>query len=61
MLRQCHVIKVDPLSTSEEFMVIYFVVAYCNFYGKNGATSWCHAHGDVMSPININKYKMVEQ
>ena len=42
-------------------MVIYFVVAYCNFYGKYGATSWCHAHGDVMSPININKYKMVEQ
>ena len=42
-------------------MVIYFVAAYCNFHGESAAASWRYAHGDVMSLININKYKMVDQ
>ena len=31
------------------------------FYGKSGATSWRYVHVNVMSHININKFKMVEQ
>ena len=31
------------------------------FCGKSGATSWCYVHVNVMSHININKFKMVEQ
>ena len=34
---------------------------FCHFYWKSGATSWCYVHIDVMSHINRNKYKMVEQ
>ena len=34
---------------------------FCHFYGKSCATSWRYVHVDVMSHININKYKMVEQ
>ena len=34
---------------------------FYNFYGKSGATSWRYVHDDVMSHINKNKYKMVEQ
>ena len=34
---------------------------FCQFYGKRGATSGQNVHEDVMSHININKYKMVEQ
>ena len=37
------------------------LVAYCHFYWKNPAKSWRYAHDDVISLININKYKMVEQ
>ena len=31
------------------------------FYGKSGATPWRYVHVNVMSHININKFKMVEQ
>ena len=34
---------------------------FCNFYEKSGATSWRYVHVNVMSHININKFKMVEQ
>ena len=34
---------------------------FSQFYGKSGATSGRNVHDDVMSHININKYKMVEQ
>ena len=34
---------------------------FCHFYGKSGATSWRYVHVNVMSHININKFKMVEQ
>ena len=34
---------------------------FCNLYGKSGATSWRYVHANVMSHININKFKMVEQ
>ena len=34
---------------------------FCHFYGKSGATSWRYVHVNVMSHININKLKMVEQ
>ena len=34
---------------------------FCHFYGKSGATSLRYVHGNVMSHININKFKMVEQ
>ena len=40
-------------------VAIYFVMAYCTFYGNSKLCRY--AHGDVMSLININKYKMVEQ
>ena len=38
-------------------VVIYFVVEYCHYYMENGVTSWHYTHCDVMSLININKYK----
>ena len=28
------------------------------FYGKSGVTSWRYVHVNVMSHININKFKM---
>ena len=34
---------------------------FCHFYGKSGATSWHYVHVNVMSHINIYKFKMVEQ
>ena len=34
---------------------------FCHFYGKSNATSWRYVHVNVMSHININKFKMVEQ
>ena len=34
---------------------------FCHFYGKNGLTSWCYVHVNVMSHINIKEFKMVEQ
>ena len=34
---------------------------FCHFYGKSGVTSWRYVHVNVMSHININKFKMVEQ
>ena len=34
---------------------------FCHFYKKSGARSWCYVHVDVMSHINRNKYKIVEQ
>ena len=34
---------------------------FCHFYWKSGATSWRYFHVHVMSHINRNKYKMVEQ
>ena len=34
---------------------------FCHFYGKSGATSWRYFCVNVMSHININKFKMVEQ
>ena len=34
---------------------------FCHFYGKSRATSWRYVHVNVMSHININKFKMVEQ
>ena len=34
---------------------------FCHFYGKSGATSWRYVHVNVMSHINIIKFKMVEQ
>ena len=34
---------------------------FCHFYGKSGATSWRYVHVNVMSHININKFRMVEQ
>ena len=34
---------------------------FLHFYGKSGATSWRYVHVNVMSHININKFKMVEQ
>ena len=33
---------------------------FCHFYGKSGATSWRYVHVNVMSHININKFKMVD-
>ena len=32
-----------------------------HFYGKSGPTLWRYIHVNVMSHININKFKMVEQ
>ena len=34
---------------------------FCHFYGKSDVRSWRYIHVDVMSHININKFKMVEQ
>ena len=34
---------------------------FCHFYRKSDATSWRYVHVNVMSHININKFKMVEQ
>ena len=34
---------------------------FCDFYWKSGAMSRCYVHVDMMSHINRNKYKMVEQ
>ena len=34
---------------------------FCHLYGKSGATSWRYVHVNMMSHININKFKMVEQ
>ena len=33
----------------------------CHFYRKSDAMSWRYVHVNVMSHININKFKMVEQ
>ena len=37
------------------------ICIFCHFYGKRGATSWLYVYVNVMSHININKFKMVEQ
>ena len=34
---------------------------FCHFYGKSGTTLWRYVHINVMSHINNNKFKMVEQ
>ena len=34
---------------------------FCHVYGKSSATSWRFVHVGVISHINRNKYKMVEQ
>ena len=34
---------------------------FCHFYLKSGGMSWGYVHVNVMSHININKFKMVEQ
>ena len=34
---------------------------FCHFYERSGATSWRYVHVNVMSHININKFKMLEQ
>ena len=34
---------------------------FCLFYGKSGVVLWPSLHVDVMSLINSNNYKMVEQ
>ena len=39
------------------FLGFFFAI----FTGKSGATSWRYVHVNVMSHININKLKMVEQ
>ena len=42
-------------------VMIYFVVAYCQFYGKTVRRRGVKLiHDDVMSLANIKKYKMVE-
>ena len=33
------------------------ICIFCHFYGKSGATSWRYVHVNVMSHININKFK----
>ena len=37
------------------------ICIFATFYWKSGATSWRYVHVNVMSHININKFKMVEQ
>ena len=39
----------------------YETCIFGHFYRKSGATSWRYVHVNVMSHININKFKMVEQ
>ena len=34
---------------------------FCHFYGKSGATLWRFVHVNVISHVNINRFKMVEQ
>ena len=34
---------------------------FCHFYGKSRAMSWRYVHVNVMSHINVNKFKMVGQ
>ena len=33
----------------------------CHFYRKRDVTSWRYVHVNMMSHININQFKMVEQ
>ena len=37
------------------------ICIFCHFYGKSGVRLWHYIHVNVMSHININKFKMVEQ
>ena len=40
-------------------MIIFIYLIF--IFRKSGATSWSYVHVNVMSHININKFKMVEQ
>ena len=49
------------LSIDYGMIMVWYTCIFCHFYGKSSATSWRYVHVNVMSHININKFKMVEQ
>ena len=44
-----------------ELNSIFETGIFCHFYGKSRETSWRYVHVNMMSHININKFKMVEK